>query len=1105
MRPLRLILEAFGPFAERQEIDFRRFQELEAPGPILIAGPTGSGKTMIFDAMAYALYGESSGSHREVKTLRSDFAPPELETRVCLDFELTEAGKMTQYRLLRQPQQELWSPRLQRLVNLPAQVVLTLPDGTQINKINEVSEKIRELIGLDAKQFKQTALLAQGEFQKLLYASSKDRVEIFRTLFATDQARDLQEALQLHCERRRQMLQSGREALYRLFAGLPRRPEIDAVLAEWQADLQYYDLERLEPACALAVHKLETELSHGEAQLGDLNARREGQEAELLRLREGATLLLERGRLDERAREEVAAEELRQRERDRLVWLGHYQKLQTRLFDVQTRQEVLEGLADAKSELEERLKLSTETRKALEEALERRPAKQEELASLRAEQTRLDDIQTELEESRAERGELAAARAAASEAQKALQAWRSQHEILQDQVERRRDLEGRRIEVERRQSQLKEEDVQLALLHQLSSDLAERYGEWVTEAAKLRELEQERTEVEAEIERLAAELQAASEQQDAYWAAHLARGLVLETPCPVCGSVEHPDPARTHESERGEGVDALRLALITAQGRLANDSAQKERLAVEIRKQKQRYDKSRELLQERFQEAYPESLATPFFNDVFAAIPAMVLHLPAAEEAESLEAEAYQEDLGQLHEAFAKLKARTEMQRAEGEATIKNWEASLERLADAAQLAAWEAEGVSRQTALDGARAVLQKYDILLRERLERLSKRFGESLADEETAVASLGLRREALSRRVSDLEQQLASWAEQAKQLEREEQDVKILQRQLRERREAETVALEASQEEILSYARAHDLETATLYEAGLTATALAEEQAELRAQLEAAELEARALREARAQNAAAWAQLALGLETEEELRAALERVEEELAATIAQRDQLAATQQVLAADRAALVEAQPSLRRELSELAAAEEDYQAHRYLQQLAMGQMAQSAKIDFETFVQTFYFQQVLALAARRFSLLTEARYELRRRTEAWDLRKRMGLDLDVYDRWTGKVRPVSTLSGGESFKAALAFALALSDLAGANAGGKKIGCLFIDEGFGTLDAVSLNSAYECLLSISDESRVVAVISHVPELAERLQKQIRLRSEADGSSRIELVY
>ncbi|MBS1327296.1 MAG: AAA family ATPase [Oscillospiraceae bacterium] len=186
MRPVRLVLTAFGPYAGRTEVDFSRLH-----GVFLITGDTGAGKTTLFDAIAYALFGECSGENRQTGSLRSDFADPRAETAVTLEF--THRG--LSYTVSRKPEQLLPKRRGEGFTRRPAEAELLLPDAPPVYKTQEVTRRIEDILRLTYPQFKQLCMLAQGEFLRLLLAEQKQREDILRRLFGTQLYLDVQEDL----------------------------------------------------------------------------------------------------------------------------------------------------------------------------------------------------------------------------------------------------------------------------------------------------------------------------------------------------------------------------------------------------------------------------------------------------------------------------------------------------------------------------------------------------------------------------------------------------------------------------------------------------------------------------------------------------------------------------------------------------------------------------------------------------------------------------------------------------------------------------------------------------------------------------------------------
>ncbi len=188
MRPLKLKISAFGPYGDTITFDFTK---LGTGGIYLITGDTGAGKTTIFDAITYALYGEVSGNNREASMLRSKYASNGTPTEVELTFSYY--GK--EYKIKRNPEYERASKRGDGLTTEKANAELTYPDGRVITRIKDVDNSVLDIIGIDRNQFCQIAMIAQGDFLKLLFAPTKERMEIFRHIFKTQNFSSLQESL----------------------------------------------------------------------------------------------------------------------------------------------------------------------------------------------------------------------------------------------------------------------------------------------------------------------------------------------------------------------------------------------------------------------------------------------------------------------------------------------------------------------------------------------------------------------------------------------------------------------------------------------------------------------------------------------------------------------------------------------------------------------------------------------------------------------------------------------------------------------------------------------------------------------------------------------
>ena len=217
MRPLKLTMSAFGPYAGIMELDF---EALGTGGLYLITGDTGAGKTTIFDAISFALFGEASGGNREPGMLRSKYADPATPTEVTLTFRY--AGK--EYTVTRNP--EYMKPKTkgkdkgEAMTRQPAGAVLTYPDGHLVSKPKEVTAAVRDILGLDREQFAQVAMIAQGDFLKLLLADTKERQKIFRNIFHTNLYVELQDQLNKQANRVKYQWEDVRDSIRQYIDGI---------------------------------------------------------------------------------------------------------------------------------------------------------------------------------------------------------------------------------------------------------------------------------------------------------------------------------------------------------------------------------------------------------------------------------------------------------------------------------------------------------------------------------------------------------------------------------------------------------------------------------------------------------------------------------------------------------------------------------------------------------------------------------------------------------------------------------------------------------------------------------------------------------------------
>lgn len=1040
MRPLRLTMQAFGPYADEQVVDFSVFGERAL---FLISGPTGAGKTTILDAMCFALYGETSGAERTGAEMRSHHAPPSAPTEVTFDFALGDrAFRVTRslgyerpaLRSGRGPVREpasatLWELR-RRGRDVEPHVLATKPQA--------VADKVRELLGFDSEQFRQVIVLPQGQFRRLLLADSRERQDILQVLFRTERYRAIETALKetaAGLDRALRDLAERRQQVLAL-AGTADGQELHAKRTE--VERQAEEASRLAQAARAEVDR---------ATAAAEDAERAVRELEEL----------------EAARRDLEALEARREEMSRTEETLRLARLAATLAEVeqaasQRRQEATEALA-RESEAREALERARAELAAAEEALRAEEARAPEREAAAREVTRLQELTRKVEALSSARraheeaeARVRGAREAEEQAKhkldalrRALNGCRARREGLMQVAAREGELSARLAEIDRALEDIRR-------LERLEEELVQAVSEREAAAREADRAEQQLVQARARLEDLE---RAWTEGQAALLAANLEPGR----PCPVCGSPHHPAPARAPGPlPAPEDLDRARAAGREAEKR--RDDARRvlsgtERRVAELEGQVR---------------VRREALAGTVgaVSGPPTALADLLRHL--ASRAADLRTE--------LEQVRA---AANELARLTDEATRLSEEAtSAEAALAGAAYASREAE-----SAAAAARAALVERERELPEDLRAPgaveaaldaaeSRRRGLERALEEARSRADGARRAAA--RAEEAAAAAAGLVASA------EERAAHAERAFRERLGAAGLASEAdyrrarrSPEEI------EDLEESVRrWQAGLHAAEerlrRAEEAVEEAVGRPASRETLRhLLEEARGQREEADRRLAEARARLEEAVAAAARLETE-------------KRQVEAWVR------------ELDTLCRKSEELEnRHRVVGRVAEAVAGQNpAGVSLERYVLASLLDDVLLAASERLSLMSRGRYILQVAGRRTDRRRAAGLDIEVHDAYTGTARPAATLSGGESFLASLALALGLADVVQAYAGGVRLETVFVDEGFGNLDPESLDLAVRTLLDLRSGGRTVGVISHVPELREHVTARIEVVAGRHGS-------
>lgn len=486
MRPLKLTLSAFGPYAGVMELDF---ETLGTGGLYLITGDTGAGKTTIFDAISFALFGEASGGNREPGMLRSKYADPSTPTEVTLTFRY--AGK--EYTITRNP--EYMKPKTKgkdkgdAMTKQTAGATLTYPDGHLVTKPKEVNTAIRDILGLDREQFAQVAMIAQGDFLKLLLADTKERQKIFRNIFHTNLYVELQDQLSKQASKVKYQWEDVRDSI---------RQYIDGILCDEESE--HAEVIRQSKDGTLPIEEVLTALDALLESDASLRDKLEGSLQET----------------------DIALEET--------VAL---------LTKAEAREKIKKDLAKAEEKEVSTKLLLQQSQKALEEEQAKKP-RQEQLSreitaidlSLK-EYDRLAELESALLNANTQKSKAKADSAAAAESKTALVAE------IDTLKEERKSLENIGAEKEKLLRQKQEQHQKRTDLQKLIADIAQHHTQqksWETAQQLYLAAYENSSDLQQEYD---VKNKAFLDEQAGIIAGRLKEGK----PCPVCGSVHHPAPA----------------------------------------------------------------------------------------------------------------------------------------------------------------------------------------------------------------------------------------------------------------------------------------------------------------------------------------------------------------------------------------------------------------------------------------------------------------------------------------------------------------------------------------------------------------------------------
>ncbi len=1052
MRPIRLKIRAFGSYGKETVIDFTRTgQQL-----FLVTGDTGAGKTTIFDAMVFALYGEASSNTNKKNgvELQSQFS--EEEPFVELTFSEMEGGEPRIYTVCRNPAYK----KKTRKTPVSERVRLTMPDGSDYPGGNgNVDEKLQEIVGLTKAQFMQVGMIAQGEFMDVLRKETKDKKVIFRKLFNTG----IFQAIIDELAARQRELKNNIDNMHtgcRILADNVVVPE-DYPNAEPLTTTR----NNITASKTPAITDLETLL----AGLKDLCEKLEADSR----------------RADEAWKAQAIIRDQAHETHTRALSLAHsYDQLrqaEKTLADCATAENAMKEAASLMAQIrdayeiqaihkryEDAAKIEKKTGKELKEQKDRLPELTNRAKALaageekaRKEQQEQDKRFTQISE-RVNRAleifgnikkadeDLKKKNLAVVDADKSMRSAQEKLDDFKKQESAHRQTADTIGDVDAQKKLLR---VKQAEAKRIADDIAALE----TAQQELRAQEMARDKAKEDYATLNEQWRAKNlEYREKNTALQNARAGILAKeelrpgePCPVCGSLDHPSPCKLSGEARGltqEIIDKLAEeegALNKRQQNAAIAAESAGKLAEEKKKQFQTLGKQ---LRKRMSQSIPD-------------LPAE-MKLPQARKALS--------DWQETAQAEEKALAQKESELKKAKAFLESADREKKKLQDAQDQAA------SRVTTAREALAAAQAT----RENLEKQKVFAGEDeakqlLAKEQQAKTDVDT---AFLKAQGDA-QAARTAKEQAETLIANCEKALPEQRKETEQRRAEYEAIMQERDR----AESEWQEITAKYE---------KKEAERLQE----RLDAHHRQKAEAEGAQKTAREAIAdrpMPDMEKLRTAMEEADKAFQAASEARERL---QGMNHANRKACDALTPIMeeRRETARV------YEKVNGLYQRLSGNVT-GAHMDIETFVQRYYLKQILQAANTRFRDMSAGQFELHVTSEEQaGIGKNQGLDLMVYSTVNGKERKIHTLSGGESFMAALALSLGMADQIQQGTAAVNLDVMFIDEGFGTLDDHSRGQAVKVLQQVANGSKLIGIISHVDELKQSIEDQLLVTKDQDGS-------
>ncbi len=1092
MRPLKLRISAFGPYAGETVINMDMLGE---KGIYLITGDTGAGKTTIFDAITFALYGEASGDNREPVMFRSKYADGNVPTEVELVFSYFNK----EYRVRRNPEYSRPSKRGNGLTVQKADAELFMPDGRVITKVKDVNNAIKDIMGIDRNQFSQIAMIAQGDFLKLLLAETKDRQEIFRKIFKTDYFRKLQDQLKSESSDLKDQCEQLSKSVSQYISGILCHEDnllMTDVKKAKNGELIVTDVLELIQKLIIADSednkKCVDEIGAIDKKLEDINSIigkaeeknklcKELYDSEKIYISQ-QSVLQRLNEENESARKSLPEAELCEKEiaviEAELPDYDGLEKCTSESEAVEKQIKEIINLINVRSEenkkLENKLSASKEELKQLENAGEQREKLIYEKQQNEILKTKLESMSNDLLKCKKSHESLKKATEEYNDIQlrrektekqiiavkEQIKSLKSQYELLEKSGEIFEKLQNEKTNEEKRNSELLLLRKGLDEYNKACAELKKTQGIYKDAALKADTLNSEYLEKNREF---------LNEQ-----AGIIAGQLKDNVPCPVCGSLSHPSPAPMPEkAPTEEELKVLKKKLDDAQKESVKASEISSRINGKVSEMKnslteQLFKFTGEKTDENINLFIDESNKKIItlkgqIEDVRKKLRQKEENISDTEKNEKL-LEKMQSDLdGNNKEAI------------KSEGTKKLLEGQVTQLKESVLKQFYDTFGKGEQEKpVDKIKSASQKVN--------EQEKNLTEKIKDEEKRIQ----RKSELNKSIPDFEEQIRKNEEKIYGFKSE--------KAASESKKSELARQIASISEKLKFeSKSKALEQKKL---------LAQKKEAIKKAVDEAEKRYSEFDKKQTELGAKVSQIKKQIESMAQID--MKNAQKDKEAITNKRTYLLNIQKEIHTRISTNKNALENIKSKSESLAGIEKKWAWVKSLSDTANGNISGKEKIMLETYIQMTYFDRIISRANSQLMVMSGGQYELKRRSTAENNRMQSGLELDVTDHYNGTERSVKTLSGGEAFKASLSLALGLSEEIQSSAGGIRLDTMFVDEGFGSLDEESLRQAVQSLSGLSSGNRLVGIISHVAELKNKIDTQIVVTKEKSGGSRVLVV-